>query len=159
MGDLTLAYKVRSYSTGTLGRAICNARTHHFVADDAGGEEVGAGELFLSGISACAVNMVERLAKEQHIPLQWMDVGVEAYRDPTKTAGDRSVYDAIRVHFEMWGSTKTRPMGWSKPGSAADRSTGRSPWRPLIPPWSIWLIANCVDSARPTARRPCLHLS
>ena len=75
MGDLTLAYKVRSYSTGTLGRAICNARTHHFVADDAGGEEVGAGELFLSGISACAVNMVERLAKEQHIPLQWMDVG------------------------------------------------------------------------------------
>src|SRR5436309_6733409 len=31
---LALAYKVRSYSTGTLGRAICNARTHHFVADD-----------------------------------------------------------------------------------------------------------------------------
>jgi uncharacterized OsmC-like protein len=91
MGDLTLAYKVRSYSTGTLGRAICNARTHHFVADDAGGEEVGAGELFLSGISACAVNMVERLAKEQHIPLQWMDVGVEAYRDPTKTPGSLSI--------------------------------------------------------------------
>ncbi len=37
MANLTLAYKVRSYSTGTLGRAICNARTHHFVADDAGG--------------------------------------------------------------------------------------------------------------------------
>ena len=43
---LTLAYKVRSYSTGTLGRAICNARAHHFVADDPGGDEVGAGELF-----------------------------------------------------------------------------------------------------------------
>ena len=42
MTNLTLAYKVRTYSTGTLGRAICNARTHHFVADDAGGEEVGA---------------------------------------------------------------------------------------------------------------------
>jgi uncharacterized OsmC-like protein len=106
MGDLTLAYKVRSYSTGTLGRAICNARTHHFVADDAGGEEVGAGELFLSGISACAVNMVERLAKEQQIPLQWMDVGVEAYRDPAKAAGKVTVYDAIRVHFEMWGVNK-----------------------------------------------------
>ena len=59
---LVLTYKVRSYSTGTLGRAICNARTHHFVADDPGKDEVGAGELFLSGISACAVNMVERLA-------------------------------------------------------------------------------------------------
>jgi uncharacterized OsmC-like protein len=111
MGNLTLAYKVRSYSTGTLGRAICNARTHHFVADDAGGEEVGAGELFLSGISACAVNMVERLANEQLIPLQWMDVGVEAYRDPTKPPGERSVYDAIRVHFEMWGVNKDQADG------------------------------------------------
>ena len=37
MAELTLAYKARSYSTGTLGRAICNARTHHFVSDDTGG--------------------------------------------------------------------------------------------------------------------------
>ena len=58
MANLTLAYKARSYSTGTLGRAICNARTHHFVADDAGGEELGAGEFFFSGITACAVNML-----------------------------------------------------------------------------------------------------
>ena len=58
MSDLSLAYKVHSYSTGTPGRAICNARTHHWVADGSGGEMVGAGELFLSGISACAVNMV-----------------------------------------------------------------------------------------------------
>src|SRR3712207_286941 len=93
MSGLTLAYKVRSYSTGTLGRAICNARNHHFVADDSGGEELGAGEFFLAGISACAVNMVERLAKEGKTPLQWMDVGVEAYRDPAKPAADRSVYD------------------------------------------------------------------
>ena len=41
MGELALAYKVRSDSTGTRGRAICNARTHHFVADDAGGEDTG----------------------------------------------------------------------------------------------------------------------
>ena len=103
MAELTLAYKVRSYSTGTLGRAICNARTHHFVADGSGGEEVGAGELFLSGIAACAVNMVERIAHDEEIALEWMDVGVESWRDPDKAAGDRTVYDAIRVNFEMWG--------------------------------------------------------
>jgi hypothetical protein len=34
MGELTLAHKMRSYSTGTLGRAICNARMYHFVADE-----------------------------------------------------------------------------------------------------------------------------
>ena len=103
MAELSLAYKVRSYSTGTLGRAICNARTHHFVADDSGGEEVGAGELFLSGIAACAVNMVERIAHDEEIALEWMDVGVESWRDPDKAAGDLTLYDAIRVNFEMWG--------------------------------------------------------
>jgi len=103
MAALSLAYKVRSYSTGTLGRAICNARTHHFVADGSGGEEVGAGELFLSGIAACAVNMVERIAHDDQITLEWMDVSVESYRDPDKVPGDLSLYDAIRVNFEMWG--------------------------------------------------------
>ena len=78
MANLTLAYKARSYSTGTLGRAICNARTHHFVADDAGGEELGAGEFFFSGITACAVNMVERLADTDDIALDWMNVSVES---------------------------------------------------------------------------------
>jgi uncharacterized OsmC-like protein len=103
MAELTLAYKVRSYSTGTLGRSICNARNHHWVADDSGGEEIGAGELFLSGISACAVNMIERIASEEQTPLDWMDVGVEAYRDPNKPPADRTVYDDIRIHFQMWG--------------------------------------------------------
>jgi hypothetical protein len=40
-----------------------------------------------------------------------MDVGVEAYRDPTKPTGDRSVYDAIRVYFEMWGVNKDHAAG------------------------------------------------
>ena len=108
---LTLAYAVHTYSSGTHGRAICNARTHHFVSDDVGGDAVGAGELFLSGVSACAVNMVERLAKQDQIPLQWMDVRVEAYRDPDKSPGDLTVFDAIRVDFEMWGITPEHAEG------------------------------------------------
>ena len=103
MANLTLAYKARSYSTGTLGRAICNARTHHFVADDAGGEELGAGEFFFSGITACAVNMVERLANTDEIALDWMNVSVESYRDSGADHGDLTLYDAIRIKFEMWG--------------------------------------------------------
>ena len=87
MSTLTLAYAVHTYSSGTHGRAICNARTHHFVSDDVGGDAVGAGELFLSGVSACAVNMVERLAKQDQIPLQWMHVRVEAYRAPDASPG------------------------------------------------------------------------
>ena len=103
MAELQLAYQVNSHSTGTLGRAICNARTHAYVADGSGGEMVGAGELFLSGISACAVNMVERIAYDDKIALDWMDVTVESYKDADADHGDLSLYDGIRVHFEMWG--------------------------------------------------------
>ncbi len=103
MVELTLAYKARSYSTGTLGRAICNARTHHWVSDGTGGDAVLSGELFLSGIAACAVNMVERIAHDDQVNLEWMDVSVESWRDPDKVPGELSLYDAIRVNFEMWG--------------------------------------------------------
>ena len=103
MPNLTLAYQAKSYSTGTLGRAICNARNHHWVADDAGGEEIGAGELFFSGITACAVNMVERIANAENIHLNWMEVAIESYRDPDKTPSDLTLYDAVRINFEMWG--------------------------------------------------------
>ena len=103
MAELQLAYQVNSHSTGTLGRAICNARTHAYVADGSGGEMVGAGELFLSGISACAVNMVERIAHDEGVTLDWMDVTVESYKDADADHGDLSLYDGIRVHFEMWG--------------------------------------------------------
>jgi uncharacterized OsmC-like protein len=47
--------------------------------------------------------MVERIARQDQIALHWMDVSVEAYRDPDKHPGEITVFDAIRVHFEMWG--------------------------------------------------------
>ena len=103
MAELKLANEVRGYSSGTPGRAICNSRNHHLVADDVDGDELGAGELFLSGIAACAVNMVERVAKDEEIPVNWMDVSVAAYRDPDKVPGERSVYDDVRVHIQIWG--------------------------------------------------------
>lgn len=34
MGERTLAYKMRSYRTGTLGRASGNARLDHVVANE-----------------------------------------------------------------------------------------------------------------------------
>lgn len=104
MAELNLAYQVQCRSTGARGRAICSARTHHFVADDAHGEEIGAGELFFSGIAACAVNMVERIATADEIPLEWMEVKIESYhQDPGAPKAEVTIYDAIRVDFEMWG--------------------------------------------------------
>ena len=101
---------VRSYSSGTPGRALCNARNHHFVVDDYAsnggpGEEIGAGEAFLSGITACAVNMLERLARDSQMPLAWTDVTIEADRDSDAPPvhENLSVYNEIRMHFQMEG--------------------------------------------------------
>ena len=101
---------VRSYSSGTPGRALCQARDQHFVVDDYAynggpGEALGAGEAFLSGISACAVNMLERLARESGMPLRWTDVTVEGTRDSEATPihENLSVYDAVHLHFDLAG--------------------------------------------------------
>jgi len=103
MADLALAYEARSYSVGIPGRSVCNARNHHWVAENTGGDAVGAGEMFCASIAACAVNMVETIAKTEARPLGAMEVNVAVYRDFDRTAGEVSLYDAVRVDFEMWG--------------------------------------------------------
>ena len=103
MAALELAYRAQTYSSGTHGRSICNARTHHWVADDGGGDAVYSGELFLSGITACAVNMVERIAVTDDAPVDFMEVSAEAYRDPDATPGDLTLYADVRIHFKIWG--------------------------------------------------------
>ena len=103
MAELTLAYEARSYSTGIVGRSICNARNQHWVAENSGGEAVGAGELFCASVAACAVNMVETIASKEQRALERMDVNVAAYRDFDKPAGEVSLYDAVRIQFQLWG--------------------------------------------------------
>ena len=105
--------KVRSYSSGTPGRAICQARNHHFVADDAAynngpGEALGAGELFFSGLTACAVNMLERVARNNEIPLVRTDVTVEGVRDSSVVTDGPAVYDKVDMRFEFTGPNQSQ---------------------------------------------------
>ena len=51
--------------------------------------------MFFSGITACAVNMVERIANSEDIALDWMEVDIESYRDADKTPGRP---DPVRRH-------------------------------------------------------------
>ena len=103
MAELDLAYQARSYTTSIVGRSICNARNHHWVAENTGGEAVSAGELFCASIAAYAVNMVETIASTEQRALDSMEVNVAAYRDTDKPTGDVSLYDAVRIQFQMWG--------------------------------------------------------
>ncbi len=103
MAEPTLAYEAQSTTSGISGRAICTARNHHWVSDDTGsGGAVGAGELFCASLAACAVNLVGRVAAAEDKTFGWMEVKVGAYRDMEKPLGDISLYDAVRIDFEMW---------------------------------------------------------
>ena len=57
-------YELQARSTETFGRVLCSARTHHFVVDGplqngCPGEAITPAELFLSGVAACGVELVQ----------------------------------------------------------------------------------------------------
>jgi uncharacterized OsmC-like protein len=105
MQDRYSTTTVRSYSSGTQGRALVNAGTNHFIIDGPGGEALGAGEAFLSGVVGCAVNLVERQAREAQMPLKWTDVTIQGVRDSQAAPvhENLSVYNTIRMKFELTG--------------------------------------------------------
>src|SRR5258707_14143826 len=84
-------YELQARSTETFGRVLCSARTNHFVADGpiqngCPGEAITPGELFLSGVAACGVELVQVLARAQHVPLQASSVHIGAMPHPSKSA-------------------------------------------------------------------------
>ncbi len=114
MPKLTKEKEVRCYSSGTLGRAICNARSHHIIADGPNGDELQAAELFFGGVVACAVNLIERVAQAEEIPLDWVDVNIASYRNQetvgTADPGNVSLHDDVKVHFKLWGITEEQGL-------------------------------------------------
>ena len=101
--------RVRSYSSGTPGRCLNNVGTHHFVIDEpayAEGpeEEITPVDSFLASISACAVLMIEGLARRRDVPLQRMDVSIEGVRN----SSDLSVFQSVSMRFEVVGPSQTQ---------------------------------------------------
>ena len=105
MSDSVKTYAARTYSTGIYGRAICNSRHHHFVADDVTvNEAVTAGEYFLAGITACAVNMIGRVAKEEMmVSFERLEVKIEGTYDRDKRTNDVTLFQTVKMQFEFNG--------------------------------------------------------
>ena len=105
-------YELQARSTETFGRVLCSARTHHFVVDGpvqngCPGEAITPGELFLAGIAACGVELVQVLARAQHVPLQASAVAIRGVLDPSNPVRpDLSLFNAVRLHFHLKGVTQ-----------------------------------------------------
>src|SRR5215469_7239218 len=104
-------YDVTAASTTIFGRVMCGARNHHIIVDGpqqngCPGEEVTPAELFLAGVAACGVELVQVLARSANIPLAGIDVKIQGSMDRSKPVRpDVSLFNSVRLHFRMKGVT------------------------------------------------------
>ena len=91
---------VRSRSSGVVGRAVSNARNHHFVLDSSSAPEaLSNSEAFLAGVSSCGVTLVEGHARDTGVPLQRMEVTIAGVR----AAAEPNRFQRIDMRFELHG--------------------------------------------------------
>jgi uncharacterized OsmC-like protein len=106
------SFVVRTYSTGIRSRAINEARGHHFVVDDTiahggPGEEPSPSEYFLSGVTSCAVLMLEREARSRGIPLEQVEVAIEATRKAEDAPPARhATFQRVALAFQLTGPSE-----------------------------------------------------
>jgi len=108
----TRRYGVSARSTDTFGRVLWSCRDQHFVADGpvhngCPGEAVTPAELFLAGIAACGVELLQVLAKAQGVLLQSASVEIAGELDPANPVrADVNVFNSVRLSFQLAGVTE-----------------------------------------------------
>lgn len=118
-------YTVQARSTDTFGRVLCNTRNHHFIVDGPAqngcpGEALTPAELFLAGIAACGVELVQVIAREERYPLQAVNVEIEGALDRSNPVRrDVTVFNTVRLRFGVKGVTQQQA------GLLIDRFKGR----------------------------------
>jgi uncharacterized OsmC-like protein len=107
-------YAVNARSTDTHGRVMCNVRNHHFVIDGpvqngCPGEEVTPAELFLTGIAACGVELVQSFAKADGVSLAGIKVEIDGMLDRgNPVRSDLSVLNSVHLRFQLAGVSEAQ---------------------------------------------------
>jgi organic hydroperoxide reductase OsmC/OhrA len=108
------SYAAQARSTDTFGRVLCAARNQHFVVDGPAqngcpGEAVNPGELFLAGVAACGVELVQVISKEQQLAPTSIAVDIEGTMDRSRPVRqDVTVFNAVTLRFQLAGVTQAQ---------------------------------------------------
>ena len=104
-------YQARATCTDVFGRVLCSVRNHHFVIDGpvhngCPGEEVTPGELFLSAVACCGVELIQVLAKTEGTPLRGIQAEIDGIMDRSKPVrSDVSLFNSVKLRLELKGVT------------------------------------------------------
>lgn len=105
-------YQARAQSTDTFGRVLVSARDQHLIVDGpvqngCPGEAVTPAELFLSGVAACGVELIQVLAKQRDVPLRGVRASIEAMQDPSSPVRpDVNIFNSVRLALELAGVSR-----------------------------------------------------
>jgi uncharacterized OsmC-like protein len=98
---------IKSSSSGTIGRAVSQARSQRLVLDSSARPQEDAltnSEAFLAGISSCGVTLIEGYAQDKGVPMKRMDVTIEGVR----TAEEPARFASISMRFEIAGVSQAQ---------------------------------------------------
>lgn len=104
---------VTSSLSNQMGRAIVEARQHHFIIDSPlplGGpnEELNPLDILLAALATCGTFVIETAAREMKIPLKSVNVNAEGDFDPRGVKGEPGINPRItefRVKVDLDGTT------------------------------------------------------
>lgn len=102
-------YDIAARSTDIFGRVMCSARTHHFIVDgpiqnDCPGEELTPAEVFLSGVAACAVELIHVIARDPKVPLERVAVKIHGVVDRANQARPGvTTFNSVNIEVTLWG--------------------------------------------------------
>jgi uncharacterized OsmC-like protein len=107
----TRQYGVEARSTDVFGRVLCSTREQHFVVDGpvqngCPGEATTPAELFLAGVAACGVELLQVLARDENVPLTDVHVDIRGEIDPDNPVRpDVAVFNSVHLEFDLEGVT------------------------------------------------------
>jgi uncharacterized OsmC-like protein len=107
-------YSAHARSTDTFGRVLCTTRDQHFVVDGpvqngCPGEAVTPGELFLSSVASCGVELVQVFARQDDVPLRSIAVDITGeldLDDPVRS--DVTVFRSVHLTFALGGASESQ---------------------------------------------------
>jgi organic hydroperoxide reductase OsmC/OhrA len=102
-------YEAEARSMDVFGRVLCQARDHYLVVDGpvwngCPGEAVTPGELFLSAVAACAVELIAVVAREQDVAVGAVHAHIVGLLDRgSPVRSDLTVFNEVRLEVELRG--------------------------------------------------------